>query len=313
MSTDSSAEQAQNLKDVLGFDPNSTAANQKGVRTPGGSEISRVSKGTGIEEDAIRFRFDRDFIVGGEIIHSDPDKLFNITMYNGDTRRVYKKINPHYSSVDNGGTLILKVANKDEELDREIIVHRDSDDPNEAGISRGQSLVFEKDKFEVKGGTGNRTFDARYDKSGVLERVLSSAQVFSNDEHDDFRGDSLSVMCGVADFQFEEQVWAQDSATPWQWEPNEKEQELKMWRGDREDPVDELIVPWRVDISALRADLFPDYLLKNPQDSNLELDRSWKDVDLFKKVGVSFSSFKNDSINTLPEPKWVEDLKGPQK
>jgi hypothetical protein len=276
------ADQHENLKDILGFDPN---ASKDSFRT----SVPKVDdERRGWPEDW-RERFERGVKGWQEVLFQDPDRLFTVGHNISQIVRSYSRYN-HMLGIFQGASTLHRPDNTEA-----ISIINYGDNNTYTWFKMHDSAEFSKKKV------GERSVDVSYDPNGNLKAV--SFEIRQPTPDNSFAARKAKILgSGKIDknAQFDFEV-AED----------EEAKSLVLKRVENGDVKDIIEVPRHVDLKIIRESLVLDELMKNPRNPDPNLDVAWRGVDVFHMSGMRWDPVADDSLHSLTPipPPAPEDQK----
>lgn len=289
-------EQDKNLKEILGFDPDGTTEKDTPGKRSVASEQSLLPQNwSELFQEHIRSLYTDRIKAESQVSKKKPFAILSINESFDGGAKVEMAQRIYFAFKGDG-----EIKSDFTEATRLDVRHSEGEIINIYMVVNSDAYSFEYIKFEedtsMKLGAGvvNRGINVTYRPDGTLEKITIS----SYSQEDAGRLPSESIVKFGQDGNVKDILEATDNKIEVERDSTIKNVHVR--RLFEEEEVDDISIPIAVDIQRLKEDLFPDELLRNPEDPNMDLDLSWKGIASLTKVGVGWTPAgvdKEDSIN----------------
>lgn len=270
--------QNENLKELLGFDPDETVQAFPQSTNEKGDLIRKFEEFTGGDKD---------------ITYSDPNRLFTVSKYGH--RKFYRFDNRYRRSFSPGNELHIS-----DRYDEQISLTLRSDNNDFTTVTWGEDKHEKKEEDRHYAGItykiAGRELELSY-RSGKLSRVRLVATPENAREHSEVS--TIPEFVGV--FWLRRNIVTERGGqlpgiTS---EIDSKNGVMRVVRKSKGRIVDQISVPLSADLDAIKTNLFPEELLRNPQTQNEEVDKYWRGVDVFSEMGAKWDTLADDELKSL--------------
>lgn len=328
--TDKKNEQAQNLIDALGFDPNedptrfSSQVPQPTDERTGFPENWKALFHINIKESAII-----DQKHGGGVIVEDPENLFSIRdrrRYNGTdnefAREYYRYVGRLHRVEGQHGFVGYEAARFEpssyaflpaatDEKQRILLLTR-SDNSQVSSIEFNGHRNPGDDPIEIeKSGIGGREFTVGYDKDGNVGQVNFHIRYTRDDMDADGVPDVYTDQYSLGEYRYEGRWYSgggRNDIGKLEMEEDKKTGRVILRRIEDGEVKDEMEFPMKIDPQALKERWLHDALLKDPRNPDTRLDEKWRGVDFFHDAGLRWDAVADDKLHSLTKiPKPAPD------
>ncbi len=284
-------EQDQNLRDILGFDPN-PPADEPGTSTSGFKGERR-----GFPENW-REIFKKSAKAANHHLSKDPfvdeANLFTISNWVHGISRNFGMYYPEEERFLFPSSLFLedypsrRLRFHTSSIDK--ITSATADFGGDKHSTEWSPIQISKDIGSNR--SGGRSMEIHYAEDGNLIKIILRVIPFSPNGryHNSYKSEVVYDYKGGVQSTGDFDVLTDE---------DRQSGILKVERVEQGDVKDEIEVPVKIDPQALKDKWIDPRLLENPQNPDPSLDLSWKGVDFFHDAGLRWDAVADDSFHSL--------------